>query len=191
MAPPETFVRDYFRNWNVPNFRNWQIGGNGFEFDSIHSPKYLGDLTTTCLLHNGLMAKMLLVDGPFSVNGSWKNLEKSQNTILIENSFNNAREIFHNNYPGVNVPMPKGLYSIKQLPVGSLHPAFVMNYIENGFYELDSVIQDILLKKRDEMINIAENRFEIGPGAHDPNNFVYSKSEDRIYLVGLSLWKKK
>ena len=196
MAPPDMFVNERFKEKPIPDFYNWHLGCQGFEYDAYGEEfgnKWLGDLTTTQRLHNGLLAKFMAVDGPFKMkDGSWRNESKGRNLILIKNAHDMANEIFHGGYSGINVPRPIGLTQIIKNPSEEIYPAFIMEYVQNDFYSIDKMRQEVILRRRDDMIDLATKRgFDIGPAAHDPRNLIYSRNNDMVYVIGLSLWKKK
>lgn len=67
-----------------------------------------------------------------------------------------------------------------------------MKYIKNDFDKIDENRAEVIRRRRDDMIEYAESRgFDVGLGAHNPTNFIYSEHDDKIYLIGLSLWKKR
>ena len=192
---------DRFSDWETPKFKEWKLGWQsfenkdnreGFSYNSdLDKQKWLGDLTTTCVLDNGLLAKFMEVDGPFKMaNGEWKNVNNARNLILIQNSWEIAREIFSGGYEGINIPQPFGLTHITKNPTGEIYPAFVMKYFHNEFPELNDKQKCRVLKKRDKMLVLAEQKgFDTFLGTHNPNNVLYSNG--MVYVIGFGLWKKK
>jgi len=117
------------------DFRTWQLGGPDLSFDSALHPEFVGKLTTSFVARNGQdISKILLADGPFKVNGEWKNMEDADNVFLIENAYHMSNEIYQLGDWRINIPKPKGLYLNERESMRSLYPAFVARYVHNSFF---------------------------------------------------------
>lgn len=177
------------------DFTTWQHGDEGFKFDDAICEKQLGDFTSLCKLDNGLLAKTLLVDGPFNANG-WKNMLNWNNVALIENAFHNLYELYNIHQSGewrINIPKPHGLYLIKRKPMNSLYPAFVMDNIPNDFSQMSFDKKKQILEIRNHMTEVIKS-YGFYPWENSPEkraSFVYSKDCDKVFLVGLSTWERR
>ena len=191
MTPIDT-ISPYLEGELKSDFTSWQIGENGFEFDSAIHPEFIGKLTTSFVMNNNLLAKLLLIDGPFKMNG-WKNKEDSRNVFLIENAFHISKYLYDLKDWRINIPEPNGLYLIKRKPMNSFYPAFVMRYVYNNFFEMPREKQRSILEVKNQMFD-AVKEYGVFPSPFSidsEDNFIYSKFENRVYLIGFSLWKKK
>ncbi|MFA5953101.1 MAG: hypothetical protein WC812_00755 [Candidatus Pacearchaeota archaeon] len=180
-------------NAHVPDFKNWKWGGEGFGFDMSFSPKRVGALTTTYVMDNGLLARMLAIDGPFRfLKGGWNNLKDSRNVYFIEHSFFINKELQELGDWRINVPNPKGLFLVLGRRFNHVYPAFVMENLSNDFFSLPEKKKEKVLETRDYMVEAAkEHGFVPGVGSDNLNNFLYNKDKDKVYLIGFSTWQRK
>jgi len=165
----------------------------GFEFDRSFSKINLGDLTTSAILNNGLFARMLLVHGPFNYHG-WTNVNENsvKNLHAIENAFEISNQLYNLWDWRINVPKPINLCLVKQNPMGSLHPAFVMEYIQDDFEKLGKDKKQEVMITANHMLNACiERGFNPGPLYNLDNNIIYNEFQNKVYLTGFGLWKKK
>lgn len=174
------------------NFKEWAYKGEDFSFDSSLSPKYSGRFTTSFLIDNGLLARIIVASGPFQLKGSWHNLKNSVNVHVIENAYHISNDLKSTNDWRINVPDPKELCLVKARPFESIHPAFVMEYIQNDFFGLNEDKKSEILEIRDQMVDATEEHdFIPSSSARDLNNFLYNQAQDKVFLIGFGLWDKK
>lgn len=177
------------------DYTNWDFDESekkGYVFDSSLSPKYRGRFTTSFEMDNGLLARILVANGPFKLRGAWHNLKNSTNVHVIENAYLISKSLKKTNDWRINVPDPKGLYLVKARPLESLHPAFVMDYIQNDFFDLSEKEKSEKIIIRDHMLEATkEHGFIPSDSAKDVNNFLYNKFNNKVYLIGFGLWERK
>lgn len=174
----------------IIDYKNWRTGLEGFEYDSGLSPQYQGRFTSSFLMKNGLLAKVLVANGPFMRGGKWHNERDEKNVEVLLNAYEVSKKLEELGDWRINVPHPEGLYNVRAENLASIHPALVMGYIKNDFYKLDEEKELKVLKTRDQMIDATiENGFEPSLTAWDLGNFIYNASEDRVYLTGFGFWK--
>ena len=174
------------------DFKKWNYKDEGFSFDSSLSPNYTGRFTTSFLMDNGLLARIRVAGGCFQLRGAWHNLKNSSNINILENAYYISKFLKETKDWRINVPDPKELCLVKYRPFESVHPAFVMEYIQNDFFKLDERDRPKILKTRDQMVKATKEHGVIpSVSAYDLNNFIYNLSQDKVFLIGFSLWDRK
>jgi len=181
---------------NIPNFISWARKDDKYVFDSSLSPKYSGRYMTAFLMGNfdgkDLVSLVLAGKGPFELKGAWKNMKDAGNVSIIENAYHIAEGLKKLKDWRINVPDSIELCLVKAKPFDSVHPAFIMEYKHNDFFQIPDFEKERILEIRDQMVEATkEHGFIPSLSAQDLNNFIYSKVENRVYLIGFGLWKRK
>ena len=188
---------DYLgENIGAPNFTSWARKEDNYIFDSSLSPKYSGRYITAFLMGNfygrDLVSLVLVGKGPFELKGAWQNMKDAGNVSILENAYHITKNLKKLKDWRINVPDPIELCLVKAKPFDSIHPAFIMEYKHNDFFQMPEFEKSKILEIRDQMVEATkEQGFLPSLSAYDLDNFVYSKAEDRVYLIGFGLWRQK
>lgn len=175
-VPPE-YNNLGFLNWE----KNFYLDGRriigGEDFGKVYD------------VGEGLVAKVFNLTPIIknSVTFGMDNMFRRKIPYFIEREFWMAKKLFES---GINVPNPEGLFLAYDEFLNEYKPAFVMERIDDFKGECFGPKEYNHVKNlRDKEIDKADNKgFIPGIDARSFGNFLYSKEEDKVYLIDFMFW---
>lgn len=176
------------KQYNPENFVNWE---KKFSFSRNDFNKG-GGYGNVYSVNNSLVAKTFKVT-PKVKEGFVFGLDdeiKRKVPFFLEREFILGSRLYNS---GVSVPKPHGLFLVYDSTFGEYLPAIIMERIKNvSIKNLRVSEQEYLGALRDLEMEKAENKgFIPGDDSESFGNYLYSKKEDKVYLIDFMFWGVK
>jgi len=173
------------KEYNPNNFVNWEKKFSFFRNDFIKGGGY-GNVYS---VNNSLVAKTFKVT-PKVKEGFVFGLDdeiKRKVPFFLEREFILGSRLYNS---GVSVPKHWGLFLVYDSTFGEYLPAIIMERIKNvSIKNLRVSEQEYLGALRDLEMEKAESKgFIPGDDSEGFGNYLYSKKEDKVYLIDFMFW---